>query len=98
MEELFELLLTTCIFNDITSLESACQGNGLNYEKILEYATTDVEARQQLQLACVVIKGRLKDRYFDGLISKNEADLLIADLEELEEIYLNSTVDTSEGE
>lgn len=98
MEELFELLLTHCIFQDIVSLESACQGIGLNFEKILEYTTTDVEAKQQLQLACAVLKGRVKDKFFDGVLSKNEADHLIAEIEDVEEVYLNVSVDTSEGD
>lgn len=97
MEELFETLLTHCVFNDIVSLQAACQGIGLNYEKILEYATADSEAGQQLKLCCAVLKGRVKDKYFDGSMSKNQADELVAEIEEIEEVYLNISTDISQG-
>ncbi len=98
MEELFDHLQQHCIFSDETSLTHACQTLGLNIEKLLEYSLSDSEARDKLKICCIVIIGRLKTKYFDGLIAKCEADALIAETQEIEEVYLNAFTDTSEGD
>ena len=98
MEELYETLMNYCIYNDITSLEDVCKGIGINFDKILEYSLSDKDARDQLKLCCLVIVGRLKNKYFEGSISKNECDRLIAELEIIEEVYLNASIDSSQGD
>lgn len=89
MEEIFEMLLQLCMNEDVTSLEVACIALGLNFEKILEYSTQDQDAQTVLKMCCSMLKDHVHAKFYNGTLAKNEADNLIAALEDIVEIYLN---------
>lgn len=89
MEELFEQLLHTCLREDVTSIENACTLLGLNYFKILEYSSEDDDAKGMLRMCIGMCRNRVFEKYYFGSIAKNEADVFVAELNSIEEIYLN---------
>lgn len=89
MEELFEMLLQMCLSEETTSLEVACAVIGLNYDKILQYATEDHDAQTVLRLCCSMLRNNVHTKFYQGDLAKREADNLIAALDDIVEIYLN---------
>jgi len=74
---------------EVTSLEVASIVLGLNLDKILEYSTTDSDAQNILKLCCNMLRNNVHTKFYKGDLAKNEADNLIAALDDIMEIYLN---------
>ena len=92
MLELYEMLLQLCFNEEVLSLEAACVGLGLNIEKILEYSATDQDAQSILKMICSTLKSHVHEQFFKGNISRVEAGDLIADLDDIIEIYLSMPI------
>lgn len=97
MDEIFEELLKVCMCQDVDTIGAACKILGVNCIKIFDYAATDSDARDLLRICCGSCKCRVLEKYYLGSMSKNDADLLIGELDILLEIYLKVPIDTSEG-
>lgn len=94
LEEHFEQVLQQTTDPDILSVESACDRVGLNYLKILEHATTDRDMSSYLNLACACVRGNILEKFYAGDLCKNEADLLVGEVQDIIEVYVNSLKDT----
>ena len=84
------MLLQACVSEEIVSLEQACEILGLNLDKILEYSITDQDALGILRLCVGMLKSHVHKKFYEGHLSKSNADQLILSLEDVELIYLNN--------
>ena len=83
------MLLQACVNADATNLEDVCTSLGLNYLKILDYATTDIDAQGMLRVCIGMLMSHVHEKFYNGSISKCQADEYIFDLNSISEIYLN---------